>query len=440
MQGYFYALAEFLQSRIKESEQFTCWFSAEDSDFVRFNHGAIRQPGHVHQIYLTMKLIRGLRHANSTTSLGGDFDADEVNLESLIEGLREQLPSLPEDPHLLISTEVCSTESIVPPRLPAIPAIVDEILTMAATYDFVGILASGPIFRGFANSYGQRNWHEISCFNLDWSLYQSQDKAVKTAYAGFEWDSVTFQEKFRAATLQLEILKQDPVPLKLGAYRAYLTPSAFAEIVGMLNWDGFSEKSLRTKQSSLRRMRDEMLQLNPAITLNEHISGGLAPGFQGEGFIKPEQVTLFDRGRLSSSMISPRTAREYNTTHNGANGSEMMTSIQVEGGLLSMSKILKELDTGIYISNLWYLNYSDRSNCRMTGMTRFATFWVENGTINAPLNVMRFDDSLFLLLGENLLGLTCERELLIDNESYGQRGSNSTYLPGALVKNLNFVL
>ena len=37
------------------------------------------------------------------------------------------------------------------------------------------------MYRGFANSDGQRNWHETTTFNLQWSLYHRADKAVKTA-------------------------------------------------------------------------------------------------------------------------------------------------------------------------------------------------------------------------------------------------------------------
>jgi predicted Zn-dependent protease len=437
MQAYFYGLADYLQSRLRGSEQFKCRLSAEDSDFVRFNRGAIRQPGHVHQIYLSFSLIEGLRHASSTTTLGGHLESDRVLVDGILDKLRKQLPDLPEDPHLLIATEVNSTEHIVPSRLPATSVIVDEVLALAQSYDFVGILFAGPLYRGFANSFGQRNWHQIDNFNLDWSLYQNRDKAVKTAYAGFEWDSAAFREKFHTAVAQLELLKREPVTIKPGAYRAYLTPTALGELIGMLNWGGFSEKSLRTKQSSLRRMRDEGLQLNPALTLSENTVNGLAPGFQSEGFIKPERVTLLDHGRLVNSMISPRTAKEYGIA---TNGSETMDSLDVAAGELPSSQVLAELDTGIFVSNLWYLNFSDRAYCRITGMTRFATFWVENGEIKAPLNVMRFDDSLFRVLGENLLGLTRERELLIGNESYGERGTSSARLPGALVKDFTFVL
>jgi predicted Zn-dependent protease len=440
MQDYFHDLAAFLDTRIQGSEQYKCWFSAEASDFVRFNRSVIRQPGHVRQNYLSLHLIDGLRHARSTAALAGDLDVDRAVLERMVGELRAQLPDLPEDPHLLISTEVHSTGQIVASRLPDTKVVVDEVLGVAQGVDLVGFLAAGPIYRGFANSFGQRNWHQTASFNLDWSLYQSRDKAVKSTYAGFDWDGAEFRSRFRGAAAQLDILQREPIGIKPGAYRAYLTPTALSEIVGMLNWGGLSEKALRTKQSALRRMHDEGLRLNPAITLIENTAEGLAPAFQGDGFIRPERVVLLEEGRLAGSLISPRTAKEYGIATNGADGGESMTSLDLAGGDLPLSRILDELGTGVFISNLWYLNFSDRANCRITGMTRFATFWVENGEIKAPLNVMRFDDSLFRILGDNLLGLTRERELLIDTDTYGARSTGSARLPGALVKDFTLVL
>jgi predicted Zn-dependent protease len=187
-------------------------------------------------------------------------------------------------------------------------------------------------------------------------------------------------------------------------------------------------------------MRDEGVRLNTAISLCENTAEGLAPGFQSAGFIKPDRVCLIDSGRLAGSLVSPRTAREYGIETNGAGAGEAMASIDLAAGDLPMQDALAALDTGILVSNLWYLNYSDRASCRMTGMTRFASFWVEDGAIVGPLEVMRFDESIYRLLGDKLLGLTRERELLIDNDSYGARGTSSARMPGALVKDFTFVL
>jgi predicted Zn-dependent protease len=440
MKQYFHDLAAYLDTRIRGSEQYKCWFAAEASDFVRFNHSLIRQPGHVRQIYLSLNLIDGLRHAKSSVALSGALNNDRGLVDHMVNTLRGQLPDLPEDPHLMIAAEVRSTEHIVASRLPDTGKMVDEVLTAARGVDLVGILAAGGIYRGFANSFGQRNWDETSSFNLDWSLYHSRDKAVKTTYAGFDWDSAEFRARFASATGQLAVLRREPVSIEPGAYRAYLTPTALYEIVGMLNWSGLSEKSFRTRHSSLRRMRDEGLQLNPAVTLVENTVDGLSPAFQGDGFIKPDRLVLLERGRLAGSMISPRTAKEYGIAANGADDSESMSSLDLAAGEMELSRVLEELGTGVFISNLWYLNFSDRANCRITGMTRFATFWVENGEIKAPLNVMRFDDSLYRVLGDKLLGLTRERELLIDTDTYGARSTGSARLPGALVKDFMFVL
>ena len=407
---------------------------------MRFNRSVIRQPGHVRQIALKLNLIDGRRHVGGVFGLSGQLEADRLTIARMMTQLRTQLPELPDDPHLLLATEVNSTEHIEPSRLPPAQQIVDEVLHAAQGVDFVGILACGPVYRGFANSFGQRNWHESASFNLDWSLYQTRDKAVKSAYAGFEWHSAEFAMKFATAVQQLALLQRAPVTVPPGGYRAYLTPTALNEMVGMLNWGGLSEKSLRTKQSSLRRMRDEGLCFSAAVSLRENTLDGLAPGFQAEGFIKPDSVSLIEQGRLAGSMIGPRTAQEYGVAANGANSDESASSFDLAAGDLSQATILAELGTGIFVSNLWYLNFSDRANCRITGMTRFATFWVEDGAIKAPLNVMRFDDSLFRVLGDKLIGLTRERELLIDGSSYGGRGTDSARMPGALVKDLMFVL
>ena len=96
--------------------------------------------------------------------------------------------------------------------------------------------------------------------------------------------------------------------------------------------------------------------------------------------------------------------------------------------------------TGVYVSNVWYLNFSDAPACRITGMTRFASFWVEGGRIAAPLEVMRFDETLYRAFGENLIGLTREREVILDAGTYGSRETGSGRIPGALIEDFNFNL
>ncbi|HJQ62548.1 MAG TPA: metallopeptidase TldD-related protein, partial [Burkholderiales bacterium] len=178
----------------------------------------------------------------------------------------------------------------------------------------------------------------------------------------------------------------------------------------------------------------------PGVTLRERTADGVAPQFQDEGFVKPPSVTLIDGGRLGDPLVSPRSAKEYGLTTNAPNAGESPESLDMAAGGLATDDALVALDTGLYIGNLWYLNYSDRPAGRITGMTRFATFWVEGGRIVAPVTPMRFDDTIYRMLGENLIDLTRERELLLDASTYEARSTRSARLPGALLRALRFTL
>ncbi len=166
----------------------------------------------------------------------------------------------------------------------------------------------------------------------------------------------------------------------------------------------------------------------------------MAPGFQEAGFRRPPRVPLIEGGALGEALVSPPSAREFGVETNGANEGEAPESLDMEGGELAEGEILERLGRGVYVGDLWYLNYSDVPACRMTGLTRFATFWVEGGEIQAPLNVMRFDETLYRILGENLIGLTAEREFIPSSSTYGARSARSARVPGALVEDFTFTL
>ena len=441
MQDYFYALADFIGRQLQNHEVYLCEFTAEQSDFIRFNQGQVRQPGSVEQRYIDIDLIDGNRHASGQLTLSGDASTDYERVTTLLSELRDKLPHLPDDPYLLYATDVQSTESLSTNQLPDAKDALTEILTATQGHDFVGIYAAGGIFTGFANSLGQRNWHSSYSFNLDWSIYHDKDKAVKSAYAGFNWESSTFQDKFAHSIAQLEILKREPRTIAPGQYQVYLAPAALYEIMQLLSWGGFGLKSQRTKDSPLLRMLEEPAQhLHPSVTLIENTADGIAPAFQSNGFIKPAQVPLIEKGVYHSALVSPRSAKEYGVETNGANDDESPFSLDLAAGDFRQADVLKTLDKGVYINNLWYSNYSDRAACRMTGMTRFATFWVENGEIVAPLSVMRFDETLYRMLGDKLIALTAEREFIMDADTYEVRSTGSMRLPGALVDGFTFTL
>lgn len=440
MQDYFYTLADTITALLHRDEVYLCTLRGEASDFVRFNRSAVRQAGTVAQRFLNLDLVQGQRHAAGDVALTGELDEDRSRVAQTLDGLRTQLPYLPDDPYLFYASDVHSSVQHGSNTLPESREAVSAILDAGRDRDLVGFYAAGAIYTGFANSLGQRNWFDSYSFNCDWSLYFQADKAVKSAYAGFVWDPAEFAHKVDLAAAQLDMLRRPARTIPPGRYRVYLAPAALEDILNTLAWGGFGLKDHRTKQTTLLKMVEEGARLHPAVTLREHTQGGVAPNFQSAGFIKPNHVTLIESGVFRNCLVSPRSAKEYGVPTNGASRGERPESLDMAPGDLPRHEIMQRLDTGVYINNVWYLNYSDRAACRMTGMTRFATFWVEHGEIQAPLNVMRFDESVYRLLGEHLLGLTAEQEMVLDTSTYHQRSTGSSRIPGALIDDFSFTL
>ena len=438
-EGYFHAIAKTIDGALLAGERYCASYAAESTDFVRMNRGKVRQPGHVEQRYLDVRLVRGARHATHALTLTGDLARDEAAVRTALDALRTVLPDLADDPHLLLPDTIASSRSVGAARLPASASMVETVLAAAAGEDLVGLLAAGPVQRGFANELGQRNWHETTTFNLQWSLYHQGDKAVKSSYAGFAFEPDSLAARMTDARERLALVSRPARSLPPGSYRAYLAPSAMEEIAGLLSYGAFSGRALATQQSALARMRSDAT-LDARVFIDEDTEGGVAPRFQAEGFARPPRVPLVAAGRLAGALVAPRTAREFALAQNGANAWEGPESLAMRGGELPMADALAALDTGLAIGNLWYLNYSDRTACRMTGMTRFATFWVEHGRVVAPVEALRFDDTLFRMLGDNLLHLTRETELMLEPNTYGSRLLSSTSLPGAVLSDMTFTL
>lgn len=428
-----------LRDALQPGEQFTLGYSAEQSQFVRFNHAQVRQAGLVSQANVQLRLIRDGRQAEQQITLGDDAELDRQRLHDGLGQLRQTLPLLPLDPYLSLDESAWHSHSLLEQPLPEL----DEVLTLvereADGLDLVGIYAAGPICRGFASSFGAFGWHQANSFNFDWSLFHANGQAVKANYAGQAWSGEAFAARLRLAREQLQHLGRPAITLKPGSYRAYLAPAAMDEIAGMLCWGGFSAQSLATGNSSLQRLYNGDARLSPRVSFSEQVSGSLSPAFSDEGSPRRD-LLLIGEGRGLERLVSARSAAEFTLQANGADSYESPCALSLAPGKLPSAQILERLGTGLYISNLWYLNYSDLPAARMTGLTRFATFWVENGQIQGPVSTMRFDDSLYSLLGSQLEDLTQEREMILSTSTYGQRSTGSSHLPGALVKGLTLTL
>jgi predicted Zn-dependent protease len=474
-------LRQWIQTLALPEHQFLMLhFDADQSDYVRFNRGKIRQAGRIQTLKLVLVLVER-RSDGSAAQVQYQFSATTnagVDLRLCAEALVRLQALVAEagpDPLLLFNEAPSSSEQNLKADLPEIDVMVDTIENAMheggtkGQVDLVGFLALGPRACGLLSTLGHSLYQARRSYFFDFSIYagdlsfpkppEIRDKAVKQSIADTQWDPERLTSLIRNSVQQAQVLLKPAKRLTPGHYRAWLAPAAVADLLEMMSWGGFSLSSLRRGNSPLERAYGGMnaVQLNlmpgtapqakqdcpkfsPLFTLSDCPSQAGVPRFQGEGFVAPESTALIQNGIPAQLLVSPRGAQEFSVPHNGYGPAESPLAIKLFPGALDEARAMQALGTGLYISNLWYLNFSDRVNCGVTGMTRFASLWVENGVPVAPLSAMRIDDSLYQVFGEQLEALGNVSHAIPNVSTYDQRAFGATYAPGALIKALRLTL
>jgi predicted Zn-dependent protease len=437
----FNRLVETLLVKKGKSEEFTVKLNSERSQFTRFNRAKVRQTGCVADGWITLTLMANQRSSFRQFPFTGNWDIDGNVADNALQELRAEIMLLPVDPFLVLPSGTNNSREVHTGKLLATENVVPTVLGLVAELDFTGIYAGGVVIKGYGDSCGQKHWFATDSFTLDYSLFINSGQAVKGTFAGSDWHDSAYVAKINEAKQQLELLSHAPKDLPRGQYKTYFAPAAVADLLTMLSWGAISEADIQQGNSALAALSRKEKQLSPKFHLQENFQLGLVPRFNELGEMAAPELPLITAGDLVNTLVNSRTAKEYGKIANGANSSETLRAPEISPGNLTFEQILSNLDTGLYVSNLHYLNWSDRPTGRITGMTRYACFWVENGEIVAPIENLRFDESLYRFWGaDHLVDLTNFQEFIPEVGTYESRQLGGFLVPGMLVNDFTYTL
>ncbi len=426
-------------SQLHADEELAFNLHSEESDFIRFSQSKVRQNTTVQQHELTAQYQLNQRTYRLKYNLSLDFATDLQKFESILKQLRLDLPKTDPNPQYVAMKNNGSSETFKKASRPNTADIIPLICEAFSNSDMAGLWCSGPLRQAAINSKGQFHYFETDYFFLDYSLYDGP-RAAKSFYAETDWNQKNFLDSAQQTKNTLSMLSRPVQKIKPGSYRTYLGPMAVAELMGMFYWRALSRSAFEQGFAPLKKLYEKDVLFSEQFTLMENLSLGYSTPFNALGEMSPNELPLIEKGRLQNFLISTATATEYNLKSNYAEPSETMKSPEIRAGTLEESAILKELGTGLYLSNLHYINWSDPQAARITGMTRFACFWVEKGEIQGPIHDMRFDETLFNIFGKNLLNLTINQQVYANTSTYLKRELGAMKVPGALLQEMNFTL
>lgn len=426
-------------SLLQGSEAGVFNLDAEDSFFLRLNNNKVRQNTHLQQLVLSLRFQKDGRTVEVSRTLSGRLETDLQFVKQMISTARQEAIQIPIDPHQVAIQNHGTSSADYKGQLQNPTELIETITSTSQGHDLAGLYCGGPVISANRNSAGQNHWFSTHQFFMDYSIYNGE-KASKSVYAGNHWNNDQWTTSLQRASQQLDLLNRPTQKVQPGQYRTYLAPGAVAEILSTLSWGGLSASAWKLGQSPLRRLADRELKLSPLFSLRENFDLGLTPAFNSLGEVSAQQVPLIENGELKQLLVSSRSEKEFGLKSNAAKESEGLRSPEILPGTLAEAEILSKLETGLYLSNLHYLNWSDPNSARITGMTRYACFWVEKGEIVGPIKDLRFDESLYEALGSKLLDLTEFTEIDPSVQTYGARSLGGKKTPGLLIQDWTFTL
>ena len=440
MEIFFKNLSNKILDKIQSDEDLMINFWGENSHFTRFNQSKIRQNGFVSDSTLSITLIWNNKTCSASFSLSNNIDKDLDRALHYLNSLRQDIKNLPEDPFIVYPKSGESSTNINKGNLLALEDVVTALSPAIKNVDLAGIWASGDLFIGYANSKGLIHWFSTESFSFDYSLITESERMVKDTFSGTNFKLDEYNSFMDNSITQLKMLESNSVKLKPGDYRAYIAPSGVSDLLSMFSWNGLSEGSIRRGQSAFLKMKNNNANLSPCFSLSEDFSTGLTPMFNDDGELAVTRLPLINNGTLKNTLINSRTAKEYNIESNFAGSWEGLRSPVMSTGNLIEDNIIQEIDKGVFLNNLHYLNWSDNVGGRITGMTRYACFWVEDGKIVAPIENMRFDDTIYNIFGSHLESVTNHSQFISDTGTYSGRSVGGTDCPGILLNSFSLTL
>ena len=418
------------------SKDFSLNFIGEESEFYRLNDSSLRQGTLVNQAELLIIKNEGRSEKNVSIQLTGDEAIDFQNLEqvfSLHFGLdlsfsREELGNGPSDDSEQQTSHVTENKNVPKSK---ITSVLEEINPDSK---IVGLLTTGKIFRAHIGADDTEfKWFEVDRADVDYSIFSKQ-ASVKEIYSSEHLESMILNQTIEKNLKGIQLLSKEKKNLNPGKLPVYLAPSAVNEVLGMFNWHGVQGSAMAEKQSVFMDLYLRSKKLSPLFNLRENFDLKLSPRFNTSGEISENIVEIIKKGQLISPLVSSTTHKKYGLTPNAANKNEGIRSGEVLGGTKSEDELISSLREGVYLSNLHYLNWSNKKTASITGMTRYGCYYVSAQGEISPINDMRFNVSLYDIFGDDLVDLSKERTTFCEAGTYGQRELGGMCVPGMLTQ------
>jgi len=405
---------EFQQELVKVCEKYpelklNFHYKIWETDFLRFYQSQIN--------YNISKTSRSL----STTIYKGkksySFSLKDPSLKVLtgkIEDALKLIDKLPEDPDFIDleddlskSAELQKVNNIEKVSLDKKIDILEKFSNAVEPFNFkiYGTFICNYRTLFIVNSNGLNKREITSPIYLECkAVNQENEVTVLEVFGGEKFENFDSEHFTSSLTNKVKAATEEVVDVEPGEYEVVLAPRCIGEYFMYLE-SSMHAQSLDSKQSYFEGKVDEKVFPENVTLFDDPEHPELMNfDYNNDGHIY-KKIPLIEKGVFKNFFVDNYYGRKLEMKKNGAEG----VALVMETGEANLNEMISSVKRGLYISSLHYMNFINRKETSITGLTRDGTFLIEDGKITKVVNNLRFTENI----SDIIKGIT-----EIENKSY----------------------
>ena len=369
----------------------------ERQELLRFANSRVTYQHSEERILVRARIIRDGRAAWGTTS-----NLEPAALLALRERLEKIIGALPRNgtPYLAEQTAAASASTYFASTASATAhdragLFRDALEQLPAGATLGGSIAHGVVEHSVANTNGvarsEQRTRAAAQFIGSLGEQSSFGRAIHR-----DASALPIQSVMNEVLAGLTVLPQRP--LEAGTYRALLGPQAAITLLAIFAQIALGGRQYLDGLSAVSGQMDEKV-VSPLLTLVDDggDDAGLPTTFDTEGHAK-QRVLLVDHGRLAGVVHDAQTAHRAHglpTGHAAPPGwrfgaDPIPSHLFIDVGSATDGDLLGAVGSGLAIQRVDYVRVVNARQTLVTGTTRDATQWIQDGRIVARVPHFRF--------------------------------------------------
>lgn len=401
---------------------------AGDSALTRFANNQIHQNVAETGAHVTVRAVLGKRTGQATTN-----DLSPAGLEraarSALAFARIQ-PEVPDFPGLPAPAPIAGVQAFDEAVAACTPAqraqAIGALCARAAAQDLTaaGAFETAVVEQAVVSTRGVRAYEAGTRADFQTVIMgaDSSGWAHATTWRLDDLDPAALGEE----ALNTAIQARGPRPIEPGTYPVVLGPDAVQDVVSWIA-SGASAQDIQEGRSWMNGREGQVL-MSPAVSIwdDGHDPRGVPTAFDGEGMPK-QRVDIVRAGAVGDAVYDTLTAAREPGRHTTGHAlpplspqmrhySPQALNVHMAAGDAGLPDLLAAAGRGVYVTRFWYTRVVHPRDVTITGLTRDGTFWIEDGALAYPVQILRFTQAYLPALAHVL---AAGRVLRTGSEGWG---------------------